>query len=174
MIAFSSVCLSDNKDSPSSSSKTDKTMAEQALIDTLALLEWRLQRLEFLLSTPLNANGDPSNPAPIPTRFRRLEYSLQQLGRNSETAGELLRMSTSVPSFLVVKEDATNQLKTLRTQTFSQTPPQTKTTMRSLYHPHPPKSSPSFSQKLPLSPRQPLNSAISQTCPFPPHLHSRK
>lgn len=68
-------------------------MAEQALIDTLALLEWRLQRLEFLLSTPLNANGDPSNPAPIPTRLRRLEYSLQQLARNSETAGELLRLS---------------------------------------------------------------------------------
>ena len=72
---------------------------QELLTETLALLEWRLRRLEFVL------NGDASTEKPandttnlsgsahtVLARVRKLEQSLQQIILKSGVASDLLAL----------------------------------------------------------------------------------
>jgi hypothetical protein len=67
---------------------------ENIALRTLLLLEWRLKRLEFLLtgstSIPQNSTDDAS--LPVTARLQRLEHSLQKLAGKSDTVQALLKL----------------------------------------------------------------------------------
>jgi hypothetical protein len=72
---------------------------QELLADTLALLEWRLRRLEFVLSGDANneqATNDTTQPSgsanTILARVRKLEQSLQQISLKSGVVSDLLTL----------------------------------------------------------------------------------
>jgi hypothetical protein len=68
---------------------------EELLVHTLGLLEWRLQRLEFVLNGGLaqdiNTTGGYARTT-VSSRLQKLEQSLNQLAGKSDTIAELLRL----------------------------------------------------------------------------------
>jgi hypothetical protein len=68
---------------------------EELLVHTLGLLEWRLQRLEFVLNggslQDMNTAGGGARPT-VTTRLQKLEHSLNQLAGKSDTVHELLKL----------------------------------------------------------------------------------
>jgi hypothetical protein len=82
---------------------------EDIALRTLILLEWRLKRLEFLVTgddhphtenDAKDSTSDDTSSMPITARLQRLESSLQKLSSKSETISTLLRLRTpkSLPS----------------------------------------------------------------------------
>jgi len=72
---------------------------QELLTDTLALLEWRLRRLEFVLNGDASneqvANDTtqpPSSANTVLARLRKLEQSLQQISLKSGVVSDLLTL----------------------------------------------------------------------------------
>ena len=78
---------------------------QELLADTLALLEWRLRRLEFIfngeVSNEHSANITTQLPGSANTvlaRLRKLEQSLQQISLKSGVMSDLLTLRMSFRS----------------------------------------------------------------------------
>jgi len=72
---------------------------QELLTDTIALLEWRLRRLEFVLNGDTSkeqAENDttqsPANVNTVLARLRKLEQSLQQISLKSGVVSDLLTL----------------------------------------------------------------------------------
>ena len=65
---------------------------DEAVLFTYALLESRLERLEYLLSGP-KKSGD-EKPQTIPDRIRRIETSLQQLAGKTALLDNVTELCT--------------------------------------------------------------------------------
>jgi hypothetical protein len=75
----------------------DSTDIEDIALRTLLLLEWRLKRLEFLLTgndTPIQTDSTDYASIPVTKRLHKLEQSLQRLSSQSSTASALLNLRT--------------------------------------------------------------------------------
>lgn len=80
----------------------DFTAIEDIALRTLLLLEWRLKRLEFLLTgndTALHSVSTDHASLPVTKRLHRLEQSLQKLSSQSSTVSALLNLRTSTIRF---------------------------------------------------------------------------
>ncbi|TLD36244.1 nuclear distribution protein RO10 [Venturia nashicola] len=65
---------------------------EELLVHTLGLLEWRLNRLEFLLDGGVSQTKDISKEGTVLSRIRKMEHALQQLSLKSDTVKILLNL----------------------------------------------------------------------------------
>lgn len=82
-------------------------MAETDALTTLTLLESRLHRLEFLLSSSTDTNGVPKVTTPpvknndtIASRLNSLEDDLTKLAANSTLVQDMLRLQARFPDLL--------------------------------------------------------------------------
>lgn len=79
---------------------------QDTAMETLAALEQRLQRLNFLLhGDPVITGSDDTSPADrsasIASRLHNLEKSLQAVAAQSASADELLRLRESPQPFML-------------------------------------------------------------------------
>ena len=70
---------------------------QELIIDTLSLLEWRLQRLEFVLNGDVQTNETekqqaPSSSTSVMARVKKVEHSLQQLSLKSGVISDLIKL----------------------------------------------------------------------------------
>ncbi|TID23568.1 nuclear distribution protein RO10 [Venturia nashicola] len=73
---------------------------EELLVHTLGLLEWRLNRLEFLLDGGVSQTKDISKEGTVLSRIRKMEHALQQLSLKSDTVKILLNLESRFPFLL--------------------------------------------------------------------------
>ncbi|KAF2673899.1 hypothetical protein BT63DRAFT_422002 [Microthyrium microscopicum] len=67
---------------------------DELVLHTLDLLNWRLQRLEFLLHAP--PTQDPQ-PTPVLPRIHKLEQSLLKLASQNDIVSNLLKLQSKHP-----------------------------------------------------------------------------
>jgi hypothetical protein len=78
----------------------DHSAVEDVAVRTLQSLEWRLKRLEFLLTgsdAPLNPktaqpNSEDDAQLPVTQRLKKLEQNLQKLASKSNVVSELIKL----------------------------------------------------------------------------------
>lgn len=72
---------------------------EELLVHTLGLLEWRLNRLEFLLDGRVSQTKDINKEGNVLSRIQKLEHALQQFSSRSDTIKILLNLRMVTPPF---------------------------------------------------------------------------
>lgn len=81
-------------------STMDNTLPpEELLVHTLALLEWRLNRLEFLLDGGVSQTKNIGKDGNVLSRIQKMEHALQQLSSKSDTIKILLNLRVFPPPF---------------------------------------------------------------------------
>ncbi|RDI78641.1 hypothetical protein Vi05172_g11370 [Venturia inaequalis] len=73
---------------------------EELLVHTLALLEWRLNRLEFLLDGGVSQTKNIGKDGNVLSRIQKMEHALQQLSSKSDTIKILLNLQSRFPHLL--------------------------------------------------------------------------
>ncbi|QDS69629.1 hypothetical protein FKW77_008942 [Venturia effusa] len=73
---------------------------EELLLHTLGLLEWRLNRLEFLVDGGVSQTKDISKEGTVVSRIQKMEQALQQLSSRSDTVKILLNIQSRFPRLL--------------------------------------------------------------------------
>lgn len=81
---------------------------EELLVHTLGLLEWRLNRLEFLLDGGVAQTKDMSKEGNVLSRIQNMEHALQQLSSKSDTVKILLNLRMLVSSTFYIAQTSTN------------------------------------------------------------------